>query len=66
MPKVVVLKKTNPDQKTIKFKKGTLHSQLGVAQDDKIPAAKMAAARNGKYGLLAEKRANFAKNVLTG
>lgn len=52
--------------KKIKFKKGALHSQLGVAQSDKIPASKMKAALSGSYGALAEKRANFARNVLTG
>jgi len=42
---------------------GALHSQLGVKQGEKIPAKKMAAARAGKYGALAEKRANFAKTL---
>ena len=52
-------------RKPITFKEGTLHSQLKVPQGEKIPASKMAAARAGKYGALAEKRANFAKNILT-
>ena len=42
---------------------GALHAQLGVKQGEKIPATKMAAARSGKYGKLAEKRANFAKTL---
>lgn len=50
--------------KPITFKPGALHSQLGVKQGQKIPAKKMAAARSGKLGALAAKRANFAKNVL--
>lgn len=53
-------------KKPIKFKEGTLHSQLGVAQGQKIPASKMAKARAGGYGPLAKKRAEFAKNILTG
>lgn len=57
---------TAKGKKPIKFKEGTLHKQLGVPQGQKIPPAKMAAAREGKYGPLAQKRANFARNVLTG
>lgn len=53
-------------QKPIKFKEGTLHSQLSVPQSDKIPASKMKAALSGSYGPMAEKRARFAKNVLVG
>jgi hypothetical protein len=53
-------------QKPIHFKKGALHKELGVPQGKKIPAKTMAAARSGKKGPLAKKRANFAKNVLTG
>jgi hypothetical protein len=41
------------------FKKGALHAQLGVAQDEPIPAEKREAALAGKYGSLAKKRANF-------
>lgn len=47
-------------KKPIGFKKGGLHSQLGVPQSEKIPAAKKAAALAGKYGKLAKKRAVFA------
>lgn len=50
----------------LKFKKGALHEQLGVPQKEKIPASKMKAALSGKDGLLAAKRARFAKNVLVG
>lgn len=42
---------------------GALHEQLGVAADKKIPAKKMSAARSGKYGALAEKRAHLAKTL---
>ncbi len=64
MAKIKVIKKSG--KKPIHFKEGTLHSQLGVSQDKKIPSSKMSAAMSGSYGKLAEKRANFAKNVLTG
>lgn len=53
-------------QHKITFKTGSLHRQLGVPQGQKIPASKMAAARAGRYGPLAKRRALFAKNVLTG
>lgn len=42
---------------------GALHKQLGVAEGEKIPAKKMAAARAGKYGPKAEKRAHLAKTL---
>uniref|UniRef100_A0A6M3J1S4 Uncharacterized protein n=1 Tax=viral metagenome TaxID=1070528 RepID=A0A6M3J1S4_9ZZZZ len=51
-------------KKPLAFKKGGLHSSLGVPQGQKIPAAKLAAAVAGKYGAVAKKRALFAKNVL--
>ena len=44
----------------ISFKRGALHSQLGVPQGEPIPAKKKAAALAGKYGPLAKKRAIFA------
>jgi len=46
------------------FKKGALHAQLGVPQDENIPASKMAAAKAGRYGPLAQRRANFATGML--
>ncbi len=64
MTKVRVIHKEG--KKPIHFKPGALHSQLGVPQGEKIPASKMQAALNGGLGALAKKRANFAKNVLTG
>lgn len=62
--KVKVLKKQG--KKPISFKEGSLHSQLGVPQGEKIPEETMQSAREGKFGALAKKRAMFAKNVLTG
>jgi hypothetical protein len=53
-------------EKPIKFHPGALHAELGVKQGEKIPASKMQAALSGKKGPLAEKRANFARNVLVG
>ena len=66
MAKIKILKKTSPDQKTIKFHPGALHEQLGVPEGQKIPASTMQAALSGSKGALAKKRANFARNVLTG
>lgn len=51
-------------KKPIAFKKGGLHQQLDVPQGEKIPASKMAAAKEGRYGKLAKKRAIFATGVL--
>lgn len=53
-----------PGKKPIPFKKGALHKQLGVPADKPIPAGKMAAAARGDFGPTAQKRAQFAKNVL--
>lgn len=64
MAKVKVLKKAGKPE--IKFHPGALHSELGVPQGDKIPSSKMNAALAGSKGPLAKKRADFAKNVLTG
>ena len=49
-------------QKAIKHP-GALHRQLGVPQGKKIPAKKMAAARAGKYGAKAKRRATFARTL---
>ena len=51
-------------KKAVTFKKGALHAQLGVPQGEKIPAAKMAAARAGKFGPKAKQRASFATGML--
>lgn len=57
---------TSPGKKPITFHPGALHEQLGVPQGQKIPGAKMKKALAGGYGGLAARRANFARNVLTG
>jgi hypothetical protein len=51
-------------QKAVTFKKGGLHTSLGVPQGQKIPASKMAAAKAGKYGPKAKKQASFATGML--
>jgi hypothetical protein len=56
-PKTVTIAAKGKEPMT--FKKGALHTQLGIAQDEPIPAEKRAAALAGKYGPLAKKRANF-------
>lgn len=62
--RVVMVRKKG--ESPIKFREGALHEQLGVPGDKKIPASKMSAARSGRLGLLAKKRALFKKNILTG
>ena len=51
-------------KKPVSFAKGGLHRSVGVPQGQKIPAAKMAAAKAGKYGAKAKKQANFATGML--
>lgn len=53
-----------PGKAPISFKKGGLHTSLGVPQGKPIPKAKVDAAAAGKFGPKAQKQANFAKNVL--
>jgi len=53
-----------PGKPRISFRKGALHTQLGVPQGQKIPDEKMQAARAGKYGPMAKKRAAFAQGLL--
>jgi hypothetical protein len=50
--------------KPVKFQAGGLHESLGVPQGQKIPAAKMAAAKAGDYGAAAAKQANLATGML--
>jgi hypothetical protein len=45
------------------IQKGGLHRSVGVPQGQKIPAAKLAAAKAGKYGPLAKKQAQFASSL---
>jgi hypothetical protein len=54
-----------PGKKPVSFKPGGLHASLGVPQGQKIPAAKMAAAKSGKYGQKAKAQANLAAGMLT-
>jgi hypothetical protein len=54
----------SPGKTPVTFKKGALHQALGVPQGQKIPAAKMAAAKAGKFGPTAQKQANFATGML--
>ena len=48
----------------VSFQEGGLHQSLGVPADQPIPAAKMAAAKAGKFGPKAQKQANFATGML--
>lgn len=45
------------------LKKGALHRQLGVPEDEKIPKSKLAAAKSGRFGKLAAKRAQAAETM---
>jgi hypothetical protein len=45
------------------MQKGGLHKSLGVPLGQKIPAAKLAAAKAGKYGARAKKQAQFAGSL---
>jgi hypothetical protein len=51
-------------QKPVTFKKGGLHSSLGVPQGQKIPPGKLAAAKQGAYGPKAKQQASFATGML--
>lgn len=56
--------KAEPAKKPIKIKpshKGLLHKKLGVPQGEKIPASKIAAAKNSSSPAL-RKEATFAQN----
>jgi hypothetical protein len=48
----------------VSFEKGGLHRSLGVPQDQTIPAGKMAAAKQGKFGPKAQAQANLATGML--
>jgi hypothetical protein len=51
---------TAPGKKPIKFKKGKLHRQLGVPEDQPIPEGKKRAALSGRLGPEIKKEASFA------
>jgi hypothetical protein len=65
MPKIKITPK-KAGQKPIVFNQGTLRAQLGIPGGQNIPDDTMQDAIDGKYGKLAQKRAQFKKNVLTG
>jgi hypothetical protein len=58
MAEKVVIKAKGKEPMT--FKKGALHAQLGISQDEPIPAEKKREALSGKLGGLARRRAQFA------
>lgn len=64
--KTRLIQPTKPGQRSLKFKEGALHQQLGVPAGQKIPGAKLKSALSGRLGPLAAKRARFAQNILTG
>lgn len=51
-------------QKKVTFSKGGLHRSTDTPEGEKIPPAKMAAAKAGKFGAKAKKQANFAQGML--
>jgi hypothetical protein len=48
----------------VTFKKGGLHKSLGVPEGQTIPPAKLAAAKAGDYGPVAQQQANLAAGLL--
>ncbi len=53
-----------PGKKPVSFRKGALHSALGVPPDEKIPEAKMRAALAGRYGPKVKAMAVMARGML--
>lgn len=51
-------------KKPVSFQAGGLHQSLGVPAGETIPAAKMAAAKAGKYGPKAKAQAVMATGML--
>lgn len=51
-------------KKPVTFTKGGLHVSTGTPQGQKIPPAKIAAAKAGKFGPKAVKQANMATGML--
>jgi len=62
--KIKVLKKSG--SKPIKFHEGGLHATTHTPMGEKIPASKILAAKEGKYGEKGKKQVAFMNNVLTG
>jgi hypothetical protein len=50
--------------KPVTFNKGGLHTSTGTPPGQKIPPAKIAAAKRGEFGPLAIKQANMATGML--
>lgn len=63
-PKAGTTIKGAPGRAPVTMNKGGLHKSVGVPEGQAIPAAKMAAAKAGKYGPLAAKQANMATGML--
>lgn len=61
-PKKTTIRKAG--SKPVSFRAGGLHQSTGTPAGQKIPAAKMAAAKSGKLGPLAKKQANLATGML--
>jgi hypothetical protein len=53
-----------PGKKPVQFQAGGLHQSLGVPAGEPIPAAKMAAAKAGKFGPKAKAQAVMATGML--
>lgn len=62
--KTVTIKGGGKGKPPVKFKAGGLHESVGVPQGQNIPAAKMAAAKAGKFGPKAQAQANLATGML--
>lgn len=60
------IKPEKKGQKPITFNKGGLHASTGTPAGKKIPAKKLAEAKEGKLGPKAKKQEEFRENVLTG
>jgi hypothetical protein len=55
---------SSPGKAPISFKPGGLHQSTGTPAGQPIPAAKMAAAKAGKFGPKAVRQANMATGLL--
>jgi hypothetical protein len=54
----------SPGKAPVTFEQGGLHKSLGVPEGQKIPPAKMAAAKRGDYGPKAKAQAGMATGML--
>jgi len=55
---------SSPGKKPVSFNPGGLHVSTGTPAGQPIPAAKMAAAKAGKFGPKAVRQANMATGML--